>query len=67
MALRALVLRKTIDDLQAQLNAMSDADLLKTEEEVRKSLEELTPESTEEERSAVTARRTGGEDPCRTG
>ena len=53
MALRALVLRKTIDDLQAQLNAMSDADLLKTEGEVRKSLEELTPESTEEERSAV--------------
>lgn len=53
--LRALVLRKNIDDLQAQLVGMTDADLLKNEEEVRKALEELTPESTNEERSAVAA------------
>ena len=53
--LRALVLRKNIDDLQEQLAGMTDTDLLKNEEEVRKALEELTPESTEEERSAVTA------------
>ena len=55
LMLRALVLRKNIDDLQEQLAGMTDTDLLKNEEEVRKALEELTPESTEEERSAVTA------------
>ena len=55
MALKALVLRKKIDERTKALNALQekDAEFEKREAELTASVEELTEESTQEERSAV--------------
>lgn len=55
MALKALMLRKKIDDKQKQLNelrAMAD-EFAKREAELATAIEELTEDSTDEERSTV--------------
>lgn len=57
MALKALMLRKKIDDKQKQLDelrAMAD-DFAKRESELAAAINELTAESTDEERSTVEA------------
>ena len=57
MALKALMLRKKIDDKQKaldELRAMSD-DFAKRESELAAAINELTAESTDEERNAVEA------------
>lgn len=55
MALKALVLRKKIDERTKALNALNekDAEFEKREAELTASVEELTEESTQEERAAV--------------
>ena len=55
MALKALVLRKRIDEKNKALSALreKDAEFETREAEIRASVEELTEESTQEERSAV--------------
>lgn len=55
MALKALVLRKRIDEKNKALAALreKDAEFETREAEIRASVEELTEESTQEERSAV--------------
>lgn len=55
MALKALVLRKRIDEKNKALAALreKDAEFETREAEIRSSVEELTEESTQEERSAV--------------
>lgn len=57
MALKALVLRKKIDDKKRELARLeSEADSLKTREaELTQAVEELTDEATQEERDAVEA------------
>lgn len=55
MALKALVLRKKIDDKRKSLEALreKDAEFEQRESTIKASIEELTEESTVEERSAV--------------
>ena len=55
MALKALVLRKKIDDKKKALDALraKDAEFEKREADIKASIEEMTEESTAEERSAV--------------
>lgn len=55
MALKALVLRKKIDERTKALNALleKDAEFEQREKELTDSVNELTEESTQEERSAV--------------